>query len=129
LRVLAAMKTPTYSPNGRVLVVDDNAHALRAMSEILKFEGFSVLTAQSGLDALNKMRTAGHISLLLLDLWMPIMDGWEVLRRKSGDPELAEIPVVVLSAVPPVSLDGADEVLRKPVDPEPFVDIVRRLSK
>jgi CheY-like chemotaxis protein len=123
------METPTHPPNGRILVVDDNAHALRAMSEILKFEGFSVLTAQNGLDALNKMRTAGHISLLLLDLWMPVMDGWEVLRRKSGDPELAEIPVVVLSAVPPVSLDGADEVLRKPVDPEPFVDIVRRLSK
>jgi CheY-like chemotaxis protein len=52
------METPTYLPNGRVLVVDDNAHALHAMSELLKFEGFSVLTAQNGLDALNKMRTA-----------------------------------------------------------------------
>ena len=62
------METPTYLPNGRVLVVDDNAHALRAMSEILEFEGFSVLTAQNGSDALNKMRTAGHISLVLLDL-------------------------------------------------------------
>jgi CheY-like chemotaxis protein len=62
------METPTYLPNGRVLVVDDDAHALRAMSEILEFEGFSVLTAQNGSDALNKMRTAGHISLVLLDL-------------------------------------------------------------
>ena len=123
------METPTHPPNGRILVVDDNAHALRAMSEILKFEGFSVLTAQNGLDALNKMRTAGHISLLLLDLWMPVMDGWEVLRRKSGDPELAEIPVVVLSAVPPVSLDGAQMVLKKPVDIEPLVNAVRRFSK
>jgi CheY-like chemotaxis protein len=123
------METPTYLPNGRVLVVDDNAHALRAMSEILKFEGFSVLTAQNGSDALNKMRTAGHISLVLLDLGMPVMDGWEVLRRKRDDPGIAEIPVVVLSAVPPLSLDGADEVLRKPVDLGPFVDTVRRLSK
>ena len=120
------METPTYLPNGRVLVVDDNAHALRAM---LEFEGFSVLTAQNGSDALNKMRTAGHISLGLLDLLMPVMDGWEVLRRKRDDPDIAEIPVVVLSAVPPLSLGGADEVLRKPVDLGPFVDTVRRLSK
>jgi len=84
------------------------------MSELLKFEGSSVLTAQNGSDALKQMRTAGHISLVLLDLWMPVMDGWEVLRRKRDDPGIAEIPVVVLSAVPPVSLDGADEALRKP---------------
>ena len=88
------------APTGRILVVDDNAHALRAMSELLEFEGFSVLTAKNGLDALNKMRTADHISLVLLDLWMPVMDGWEVLRRKRSDADIAEIPVVVLSGFP-----------------------------
>ena len=113
------------APNGRILVVDDNARALQAMSELLEFEGFSVLTARNGWDALNKMRTADHISLVLLDLWMPVMDGWEFLRRKRSDADIAEIPVVVLSAVPPVSLDGADEVWRKPVDLGPFVDTVR----
>jgi len=123
------MDTLNCAPTGRILVVDDNAHALRAMSELLEFEGFSVLTAKNGLEALNKMRTADHISLVLLDLWMPVMDGWEVLRRKRSDAAIAEIPVVVLSAVPPASLDGADEVLRKPVDLRPFVDTVRRLSK
>ena len=117
------------APNGKILVVDDDARALQAMSKLLEFEGFSVLTAQHGLDALNKMRTADHISLVLLDLWMPVMDGCEVLRRKRSDAEIAEIPVVVLSAVAPVSLDGADEVLRKPVHLRPFLDIVRRLSK
>ena len=118
------------APNGKILVVDDDARALQAMSKLLEFEGFSVLTAQHGLDALNKMRTADHISLVLLDLWMPVMDGCEVLRRKRSDAEIAEIPVVVLSAVAPVSLctDGADEVLRKPViHLRPFLDIVRRL--
>ena len=124
------MDALTCAPNGRILVVDDNAQALRAMSELLQFEGFSVLTAQNGLDALNKMKAADHISLVLLDLWMPVMDGWEVLRRKRSDADIAEIPVVVLSALPPVSLDGADEVLRKPVDLGPFIDTVRRrLSK
>jgi CheY-like chemotaxis protein len=95
------MDALTYTPNGKILVVDDNAHALQAMSELLEFEGFSVLTAQNSSDALNKMRTADHISLVLLDLQMPVMDGWEVLRRKRSDADIAEIPVVVLSAVPP----------------------------
>jgi CheY-like chemotaxis protein len=75
------------------------------------------------------MRTADHISLVLLDLWMPVMDGWEFLRRKRSDYEIAEIPVVVLSAVPPMSLDGARTVLKKPVDIKPLVDAVRRFSK
>jgi CheY-like chemotaxis protein len=123
------METLIYPPNGRILVVDDNALALDAMSELLEFEGFSVLTAQNGSDALHQMRTAGRISLVLLDLWMPVMDGWEFLRRKASDAGIAKIPVVVLSAVPPVSLDGADEILRKPIDPGLFVDTVRRLSK
>jgi CheY-like chemotaxis protein len=105
------------------------ARALQDLSELLKFEGFSVLTAQNGLDALNQLRTADHISLVLLDLCMPVMDGWEVLRRKRTDADIAEIPVIVLSAVAPDSLDGADEILRKPVDLRPFVDTVRRLSK
>jgi PleD family two-component response regulator len=94
------MDALTCPPNGGILVVDDNARALRAMSELLQFEGFSVLNAQNGLDALNKMKAADHISLVLLDLWMPVMDGWEVLRRKRSDSDIAEIPVVVLSAVP-----------------------------
>ena len=123
------MDAPTCAPNGRILVVDDNARALRAMSELLQFEGFSVLTAQNGLDALNKMKAADHVSLVLLDLWMPVMDGWEVLRRKRSDADIAEIPVVVLSAVPPVSLDGARTVLKKPVDIEPLISAVRRFSQ
>ena len=123
------MDALTNAPNGRILVVDDNVQALQAMSELLEFEGFSVLTAKNGLDALNKMRTTGHISLVLLDLWMPVMDGREVLRRKRSDAEIAGIPVVVLSAVPPVSLDGARAVLKKPVDIKPLVSAVRRFSK
>jgi CheY-like chemotaxis protein len=123
------MDALTCTTTGRILVVDDNAQALRAMSELLQFEGFSVLTAKNGLDALNKMKAADHISLVLLDLWMPVMDGWEVLRRKRSDADIAEIPVVVLSAVPPVSLDGARTVLKKPVDIEPLISAVRRFSQ
>ena len=119
------MDAPTCAPNGRILVVDDNARALRAMSELLQFEGFSVLTAQNGLDALNKMKAADLVSLVLLDLWMPVMDGWEVLRRKKGDPDLANVPVVVISAIPPVDLDGVESVLTKPIDLNQLMETVR----
>jgi len=119
------MDALTCPPNGRILLVDDNARASRAMSELLQFEGFSVLTAQNGLDALNKMKVADHISLVLLDLWMPVMDGWEVLRRKKGDPDLANVPVVVISAIPPVDLDGVESVLTKPIDLNQLMETVR----
>jgi CheY-like chemotaxis protein len=75
------------------------------------------------------MTTADHIPLVLLDLWMPVMDGWEFLHRKRSDSDIAKIPLVVLSAVPPVSLDGARTVLKKPVDIKPLVNAVRRFSK
>ena len=113
------------APNGKILVVDDDARASQAMSELLKLEGFSVLTAQNGLDALNKMKAVDHVSLVLLDLWMPVMDGWEVLRRKKGDPDLANVPVVVISAIPPVDLDGVESVLTKPIDLNQLMETVR----
>jgi CheY-like chemotaxis protein len=95
------------------------------MSGLLEMRGFSVRTAQNGLEALNGMKTDDRISLILLDLWMPVMDGREFLRRKGSDPRLAEIPVVMISAVPPVSLDGVKTVLGKPVHPDVLVDTIR----
>jgi CheY-like chemotaxis protein len=84
------------------------------MSDVLKTQEFPVLTARNGWDALVSMKN-GNISLVLLDLWMPVMDGWEFLHRQKSDPAIANIPVVVLSAIPPASLDGAETVLKKPV--------------
>jgi len=55
---------------------------------------------------------------------MPVMDGWEFLRRKNGDPRIASVPVVVLSAIPPESLEGAEAVLSKPVDPRRLIATV-----
>jgi two-component system, OmpR family, response regulator CpxR len=111
--------------NGRILVVDDRHEVLNVMSELLAREGFTVRTAHNGLDALNRMRSEHHISLVLLDLWMPVMDGWEFLRRKKSDPDLANVPVVVISAIPPVDLDGVESVLPKPIDFDQLMETVR----
>jgi CheY-like chemotaxis protein len=101
---------------GEILIVDDNSHVLRAMSDLLTMQGFPVLTARNGRDGLVRMKNDGNISLVLLDLWMPLMDGCEFLHRQKSDPAIADIPVVVLSAIPPASLEGAETVLKKPVD-------------
>src|SRR5437762_12575360 len=110
----------------KILIIDDNQDVLSVLSLLLEMQGFSVRTAQDGLEGLDRMKTDEHISIVLLDLCMPVMDGWEFLRRKTNDPRVAEIPVIVISAVSPDSLDGVQAVLRKPVDLEALIDAVRR---
>ena len=120
------MAASSNTLNHKILVIDNRQDERWALSNLLGREGFSVLTAQNGLDGLDKLKTDHHISLILLDLWMPVMDGYEFMRRKKNEPSIAGIPVVVLSGAPPVSLDGAEGVLKKPVDPESLMDAVRR---
>ena len=109
----------------KILVVDDRKKILSIMSDLLGREGFSVRTARNGLDALNRMKSDHQISLVLLDLCMPVMDGWEFLRRKKADPDIAETPVVVISATPPASLEGVETVLTKPIDFDQLMETVR----
>ena len=112
--------------DSNILVIDDNQEVLSAMSFFLEMKGFSVRTAHDGLEGLDGMKAEDHISLVLLDLCMPVMDGWEFLRHRADDPRIAKIPVIVISAVLPGSIDGVQAVMRKPVHPEELVDAVRR---
>jgi CheY-like chemotaxis protein len=120
------MATPDNASRSVILLVDDNIEVLQATSDLLKIWKFPVLTARNGREALNIMGTHADICLVVLDLWMPVMDGWEFLRRKKSDPAIADIPVIVLSAIPPESLDGAEIVLTKPVDPGRLEAIIRQ---
>jgi CheY-like chemotaxis protein len=96
------------------------------MSDLLRIEGFSVRTAQTGLEVLNWMEADDDIFLVLLDLSMPVMDGWEFLRRKRSDLRIAEIPVVVISAFSSGDLDGVEEILMKPAPLKALLDTIRR---
>ena len=109
-----------------ILVVDGRKEVLRSMSDLLGREGYSVRTAQNGLDALNRIKSDRHISLVLLDLWMPIMDGYEFLWRKKTDADITEIPVIMISPIPPASLEGVETVLTKPIDLDRLMETVRR---
>ncbi len=82
-----------------VLVVEDDCAIRDVVREILESEGFGVRVAAHGADALAVLRASSpRPRVILLDLMMPVMDGWEFRRALKADPELARIPVVVVSA-------------------------------
>jgi CheY-like chemotaxis protein len=120
------MSAQDNTASSKILLVDDDSQALETTSDLLEMQGFPVLTARNGREALDKIEDHKDISLILLDLWMPVMDGREFLRRQKSDPAIATVPVIVLSGSAPPALDGADTVLRKPIDPGLLIDTVRQ---
>jgi CheY-like chemotaxis protein len=109
----------------RVLVVDDESDIRQAMAEILADEGYQVADAGDGAEALAKVR-AFHPEVVLLDLMMPGMSGWDFLRAARGDPELSGIPVIVLSALGGERAIEAEAFIEKPFDLDTLLRAVRR---
>ena len=102
----------------RVLVIDDDLNVLDVMRRFLSKEGFDVLTAQGGREGLTLAREL-HPSLITLDVLMPKLDGWHVLTELKLIPELASIPVIMLTIVDERSKGyalGASEYITKPID-------------
>ena len=108
-----------------MLVVDDDRDIRELLVELLASEGYAVASAADGRRALAEAR-ATRPDVILLDLMMPVMSGWEFREAQLRDPELAGIPVVVVTAFEE-SLDGT-ELLRKPFLVEDVLDAVQRLA-
>jgi CheY-like chemotaxis protein len=83
---------------GEVMLVEDDRAIRDMLRELLEDEGYRVKWAENGRDALARLRTGGAPRLILLDLMMPVMDGWAFREAQRGDPALSHIPVIVLSA-------------------------------
>ncbi|MDP9149692.1 MAG: response regulator [Myxococcota bacterium] len=113
------MRRPT------VLVVDDDKAIREIVAEVLRDEGYDVVCAENGLEALIELRKEHHPDLMLLDLMMPVMSGWEVLEQLESSDELSRIPVIVVSAM---SAPGVSEHLSKPIDLERLLATVGRLT-
>jgi CheY-like chemotaxis protein len=117
-----------------VLVVEDDPDVREAISEALADSGFRAVTATDGRDALSYLRKRGAArpSLILLDLMMPVMDGFQFRTEQRSDPEVAEIPIVVISASGDItqaaSSMAAAGVLRKPVRLPDLLAMVRRFT-
>jgi CheY-like chemotaxis protein len=114
-----------------VLLVDDDASVRRTIARFLTFEGFSVVEASNGLEALTYLRSGAGASVIVLDLRMPVMDGWTFRREQLLDPLLEHIPVVVLSGADADRFSelAAAEAFEKPVRMAQVAGAVRRLSK
>ncbi len=125
---------PSYMGK-RVLVVDDDRVIQQLLEVNLELEGYEVVaTAADGKEALEKIAELKP-DLVILDIMMPKMDGLEVCRRLRADPDLSEIPVILLSARAQ-DMDiregleiGASAYLTKPFDPVELLDVVGRLAK
>jgi CheY-like chemotaxis protein len=109
-----------------VLTVDDDPDLLEVTSFVIEQEGVAVETARNGEEALALLRTGKRPSLVLLDLMMPVMNGWEFLNEIAKDPPLRKIPIVVLTAAKHVKVPGAVEVLPKPMDLTALLRVVER---
>jgi CheY-like chemotaxis protein len=107
----------------RVLIVEDNEATREALALLLQIGGYTTAEAADGREALAYLRSHEPPRLVLLDLMMPVMDGWEFLRERRKDPALAAIPVVLFTAAggleaPAVWALGANDVLHKPANPD-----------
>lgn len=98
------------------------------MAQLLSLEGYRAATAANGREALDYLRRSHVPDLILLDLMMPVMDGWEFRREQERDPTLAGVPVVILSAADNHGNSdiAASAFLKKPLDFDRLLDIVRR---
>jgi CheY-like chemotaxis protein len=115
-----------------ILVVEDDADVRETLVLVLESEGFDVRAARDGREALEVLRGGFRPRLILLDLMMPVMNGWEFRAEMKRDPELASIPVVFVSALEPApdraaALDAAG-FLHKPFDLDELLETVERVS-
>jgi two-component system, cell cycle response regulator DivK len=122
------MKTKTGRP--RVLLVDDYPDAREMYSEYLQFSGFDVVEAANGVEALQQAVDAAP-DIILMDLSLPVMDGWEATRRLKADSRTASIPVVALTGHALAGISegarqaGCDAFVTKPCLPEDLVKEIR----
>jgi CheY-like chemotaxis protein len=114
---------------GPILIVDDDDVTRDTLSLLFRGAGYAVVTAADGKQALSYLHTLPVPGLVLLDLLMPVANGWQFLGERSKDPAWAAVPVVVLSGggkrLRNAALAlGADEFFEKPMDPDDLLAVV-----
>jgi CheY-like chemotaxis protein len=112
------------------MVVDDDDEIREALVDVLSDRGYRIVSAADGQQALERLRAGPRPSAIFFDLWMPVMDGWQLLEELLQDPALSHIPRVVLTAARgPRARDlNVAEVLTKPVRLEHVLGLVERLT-
>jgi two-component system chemotaxis response regulator CheY len=114
----------------RILVVEDDPDSREFLATLLKLEGYTVVTANDGLEGIERVET-DHPDIIISDICMPNLDGLEMVKRLRQSPEYKRIPIVMLSAFGSGNLSsainvGANEALRKPVHAELLLQYVTK---
>jgi CheY-like chemotaxis protein len=113
-----------------ILIVEDDADLQEMLAEYLRGSGYATVTAGNGQEAWDYFQRFGSPHLLILDLMMPVMNGWELRKQMLRDPVFARIPVVVMTGVANAEVAAAeikaDAWLAKPFKMTALLDLVRR---
>jgi len=113
-----------------VLLVEDDVGLRRSLVDLVEAEGHAALSAGNGFEAVELLRHASKPSLILLDLMMPVMNGWAFLKYRNEHPVLFDVPVVVTTAWNEVPGEadaiGVQGYLRKPLVPSEVTEIIRQ---
>jgi CheY-like chemotaxis protein len=123
-----ASSSAAHPPTEPVLVVEDHDETREMIEELLRFHGFSVETARDGGEALDWLQEH-HPCLILLDLRMPGVDGWTFRRKQLKMPDVADVPVLLVTAYendPRTQRLHADASITKPFDFDRLIDAVQR---
>jgi CheY-like chemotaxis protein len=125
------MPPATARMSHRIMVIEDDPDFREALISCLEHEQFDVVAATNGRAGLELLKWGVVPRVILLDLMMPVMDGWEFRRHQLADTALAPIPVIVMSADPRArrlaDCGGVHAVLPKPVDFEDLRECLERL--
>lgn len=115
-------------PSKRILIIEDDYDIRETFKQLLELEGYEVMTAANGKEGLETLKRMQRPCVILLDLMMPVMNGWEFLNAQKNDPALADIPVVVVTAAgkdKEKSVDAAGYI-KKPVELQALLDTVKQ---
>lgn len=114
----------------KILLVEDDKYIRESLHEFLADEGFEVIPSSNGLDALTRLKAGLRPQLILLDLMMPLMDGFQFREVQLESQELAAIPVVVMSAYGDFEKNkeklGVEAYLKKPLDIEEVLSTIQK---
>ena len=114
-----------------VLVIEDDQDTREMLGRFLELEGFNVETAENGRQALERLGSGSRASVIVLDLMMPVMDGWQFRLEQIRDASLSHIPVIVVSAAGKDRIDKikAEAYLSKPVDLDELLERITQYCR
>ena len=121
------MTAKAQNSRGVVLIVEDEEESRETLRELLELEGLPVQTAANGREGLEALaKLDGRMCVMLLDLFMPVMDGWQVIDQLKADGRLASTQVVIITSAPYRAPAGLP-VFQKPLDLDKVMNEVQRL--